>query len=61
MRTEIGKQMNSILTKVQKISKRLPKIEGEEDTEEEDKQVEEEIGQLVADIEDDQASEDIEY
>ena len=36
MRTEIGKQMNSILTKVQKISKRLPKIEGEEDTEEEE-------------------------
>jgi hypothetical protein len=32
--------MNSLLTKVQKISKRLPKAEGEEDTVEEEKQAE---------------------
>ena len=36
MRTEINKQMKSIVTKLQKIKKKLPKADGEEDTEEED-------------------------
>ena len=32
MRNEISNQMKSILAKLQKIKKKLPKAEGEEDT-----------------------------